>query len=329
MAHTVALAYIGMGKQSAAGATQAPDLFMRWQSAGPLEDIMKVGTYRGGFTRDYEIAVKEAQYHDGKFVTWYYPDTGPALLAYFLGGTDVVTNTGPYTHTFAALATPCSPLPFISFENSMGCDQEIDRTIDCIVDELTLTAKAGGLVTLGVGFRGAKMTAQPSAATPTYGTDRPATFVDATVAFTGIDVDPVDVTDLVLTMKNGSEQVYTLGQVYPRVIQPGAREFDVSFTVFVPDNKLYREVFFGSSSATTGGPAVSYLATLTATLDTSDAGPTRSTVITLNNIELDSAKPNFSSDAKAFMVQAHGKVVLATSSVCSVVAINGRSAAYV
>lgn len=328
MAHTVSLGYVGMGKQSVFGTPVAPTRFMRWQSMGPNADTLKEGFYRGGFTRDLEIAVKEAQYHDGKFTTWLYMDSGPALLAYFLGGTDTVSGGGPYTHTFAA-QTGCPALPYITFENSQGCNQEIDRVQDCIVDQLTLTAKAGGLVTLGVDYQGAKNTAQASASSVTYETTRPATFVDGTVTFTGLDIASVDVVDLMITMKNTSEKVYTLGQVYPRVIQPGAREFDCQFTIFVPNNALYREVFFGSSGATTGGPATSFLTSLVALFDVSDAGPTQNLTITINNIAMEAATPNFDSSAKAFVVKAQGKAVLASSAICGCVAINAISTAYV
>lgn len=328
--HSFALGYIGYNIQSVEGTAVAPVYFSRWQSAGPLEDMMKMGTYRGGYTRDLEVAVKEAQYHNGKFTTWWYPDTGPRLLDYFLGGSDVVSGGGPYTHTFAQASTG-TPLPFITFENSMGYQQEVDRVRDCRVDQLVLTAKAGGLVTLEVDYMGSVVAAQSSPASVTYETTRPATYVDGSLTFVGLDVASVDVTEVKITMKNGSAQIYTIGQVYPAAIQPQAREYQVDFTVFVPNNQLYREVFFGSSGATTGSPATTYLTSLNVTFNTTDGGPTKSCSITINNVEMEAAKPNYDANASAFMIQCTGKAVATNfgSSLCNVVAINSTSGAYI
>ena len=52
---------------------------------------------------------------------------------------------------------------------------------------------------------------------------------------------------------------------------------------------------------------------------------------TINNIEMEAAKPNYDANAAAFMIQCTGKAVATNfgSSLCDVVAINSTSAPFV
>ncbi len=329
MPHSPALAYIGYGKQSVAGTAVAPTRFSRWTAVRDAQEQMRLGYYRDGSTRDIALAIKLATWHDAAFTTWLFPDTGTALLDYFLGGTDVVTGAAdPYQHSFSELSGDLTSLPLITVEHSMGNGLEIDRIKDGIIDQLVLKAVAGNLTTLDVAYKGTGAVAQASASTVTFETDRPAIYADGTLTLTGMDVAPCDVTQVSIDMKNTGEQVYTFCGIAPAVIFPTAREFAVEFTVFVPDNKLYREIFFGSATGTAPVSAPSFLSTLTLKFDLGGT-PDHFVQLSLNNIAMTDAKPTYDANAKAFMLACKGTAVKGTSSICTITSQNAVSAAYV
>lgn len=329
--HRSALAYVGFGKQSVQGTAVSPAKFSRWHTMGPAEDMLKVGTYRPGFSKDLAVALKEGQYHDVTYTGWMYPDSTTALMAYFLGGSDTVTNNSTYyTHVFSE-CNELTDIPYVTVEHSMGTDQEVDRITDSRVDALKISAKAGGLVEVQTQFKGTVNNAQSSLSSVTWETARPATFVDATLTFSTLSVSTSDVTAVTLDWKNTTEQVYTLGSVYPYWMLPTAREFQVQFTVFVPNNDLYREIFFGSSSNTTGSAPLEYESSLTVEFNTTDSGPDQLIQVAIANIEMEAGKPNYSNDAKHFEVACTGKAIRTSLSeaMITVTADNQTATAYI
>lgn len=329
MAHTPSLAYIGFDKEVTSGTAVSPVRFARWSAIREGSEQMRVNYYRDGSTRDNALGIKLATWHNVAFTSWMFPDVSTALLAYFLGGPDTVTGgADPYQHVFSELPD-CTGIPTVTVENSMGCGNEIDRTAGALVDQITIKSKAGDLTSMDYMLMGATSAAQASAATVTFEADRPMTYIDGTLTLTGLDVAPVDVTEVTINMKNGGEQIFTFGQGHPVVIFPTARSFDVDFTVFVPDNKLYREVFYGSAGGTTPSANPAILSNMTLKYDLGGT-PDHFVQLALNNIYMTDAKPTFDANAKAFMVQAKGTLVRPGSgSMVTVTAKNAVSAAYV
>jgi len=330
MAHQPALAYIGFGKQSVAGTAVAPTRFSRWSAVREASEAMRMGYYHDGSSRDATIGLKLATWHDIAYTTWLYPDASTALLNYFLGGADTVTGgADPYKHSFNELSGALTSLPIVSFEHSMGNGLEVDRIKDCLVDQLTLKAVAGNLTTLDVVAKGTGAVAQGSGATVTFETDRPAIYADGTLTLVGVDVAPCDVTQVSIDMKNTGEQIYTFCGISPAVIFPTAREFTLDFTVFVPDNALYRKVFFGSSGATAPVAAPSILTSLQLKFDLGGS-PDHYTQIKLYNIVMSDAKPTYDANAKAFMIQAKGQALKGTNThICEIESQNATASAYV
>lgn len=289
-----------------------------------------MGYYHDGSSRDATLGIKLATWHDIAYTTWLFPDASTALLAYFLGGADTVTGgADPYKHSFSELSGNLTSLPIVSFEHSMGNGIEVDRIKDCLVDQLVLKAVAGNLTTLDVMGKGTGAVAQGSAATVTFETDRPAIYADGTLTLTGLDVAPCDVTQVSIDMKNTGEQIYTFCGIAPNVIFPTAREFAVDFTVFVPDNKLYREVFFNGAGNTTPASTPSFLTSMVLKFDLGGS-PDHYVQFTLNNIVMSDAKPTYDPNAKAFMVQAKGQALKGTNpQIITIESQNAVSAAYV
>lgn len=328
MAHSPSLAYIGFTKETTPGTPVAPTKFARWSAIRDGSEQMRVNYYHDGSTRDNALGIKLATWHNVAFTSWMFPDVTTALLAYFLGGTDAITGAGdPYTHVFSELAS-CTGIPTVTFENSMGCGNQIDRVAGAVVDQISIKAKAGDLTSIDYSIMGATSVAQASAATVSFETDRPATYIDGTLTLSGLDVTPADVTDVTINMKNGAAQIFTFGQANPVVIFPETRSFDVDFTVFVPDNKLYREVFYGGATNTTPAAAPAILSTMTLKFDLGGT-PDHFVQIALANIYMTDAKPTFDANAKAFMVQAKGTLVKPTSgNMVTVTSKNAVATAY-
>lgn len=327
MGYAPSLAYVGFAKQSSQGTAVAPTTFSRWTAMPDAQEHIKPGFYHGGYTRDRAVGVKEQQYHDVKYNGWMYPDSTTALLNFFLGGSDTVTNTSdPWQHAFNEVE---SPLPWVSAEHSMGAGIEVDRVVDCLVDEVTIECKAGGLVTVNHGLLGRYGTPQGSSATVTLETDRPATYGDGTLAFgSGVSVVTADVMGFKLTMKNGSNRGFAIGSINPRITIPGNREVDLEFELFGTDVKPYRDIFYGGDAATAQVAAMTILASFQATFDLGGS-PDHLLKVKVSNIGMYDAKGLIDVNSKPFTWSCKGSFVRTSGNLLQVTASNAASAAYV
>ena len=297
MSHSNSFAYVGFAKQAVAGTAVAPTDFCRWKTvtAGPMQ---KVEARRDGQNRDNAFVVKLGQWHELSWQTYLYPAVSSKLLCYLLGATDVVTGAAdPYSHTGNS-SNGLSQL--LSFEHSMGNGNHIDRIADCYLEEYKVSAKAGAEALLDLKAIGRLTAPQTPGATVTYEADRPFTFIDGSATVTGATVASADVTDIELDIKQTIDQTPTLGAVQPQLL-PGAREVGVTLEVLVPDDKLYRDVWFGGDAGTTVQTTPLTIASLVLLFDLLGT-PDHQLQLTLNNIAGQATKQTYDVNGKPFLV---------------------------
>lgn len=324
-----ALAYIGFSKESTQGTAAAPTTFQRWTGISEAQPKITPDFRRSGYSRDVGTAVKKLQVHDVKYTGWMYCDSTAAFLNFLLGGSDTVTGSGdPYQHTFNEVENPAV---YCSVEHSMGNGLDVARTVDAMPDECEVNCVAGDIVAVTYGWKARYGVPQTSLATVSLETDRPMTYGDGSLSFgSGLTVVTADVTSVKMTFKNGVNQKPAIGAITPRIVVPGARQFDFEFVVIGTTKAPHRDVFYDGDAGTAVVPAITSLATFTPTFDLGGS-PDHQISIQFSNINLFDAKPLYAVNADTFTWTVKGTLVRSSASatMCAVTASNGASAAYV
>lgn len=328
MARSNSFAYIGFAAQSSLGTSVAPVFFPKWKSISELQPKRTIGQYRDGLNRNFSFTAGLKQSYGGKFVTWLTPNVASALIFYALGMTDTVTGGGdPYTHSGLETNVLLTPL---TFEHSMGhvgtSPLDVVRVQDCYISELKITSKGAELVECDVSFEGGPGTPGQAASTVTFDTDRPFEHPDATFTFNAITASTGDVVNWMIDIKNTLDPM-GVPSIQP-VFLPGARQIDVSFDVFPSDDKLWRDIFYGSDAGTTQPIANTEASSLVALWDLAGS-PDHKVTLTCNNVDFSDAKPAFDSAGKPFTVAAKGiNLTKGGTAAVSVASQNARSTAY-
>lgn len=189
---------------------------------------------RGSMVKVYE-QVPTVRHDEYTFTCYYYFDSIPALFRSILGSADVITGSGPYTHSFSVLNS--APLlanqpPTYSFYDYDG--YKVRQIGGCQVDEITIKFTATGLLELTVKVLGQPYTLAGSVASSAFTTTEAAPSWSCTPT-----LNSVVATRLVegeVSLKRGSKPIHTIGGQGPYKIQPGPLEIAGKLTVLNKDD---------------------------------------------------------------------------------------------
>lgn len=300
MALRNALGYVGFGNQAAFGTAVPVDKFVRWQTLDAGQEML-MGVYRSGFRRDPAIAAKMGQFAVVKLNTFLWPDMGGALLCAAMGGADTVVGTTPAVHTFGL--EDCQPIPQ-SWEWSRGedCDGPvlIETAFDALINSLKIQARGEQLVTVDVDVLARTGSRLASPSTVSWEADRPLSFLDGVLTFTGATIDSLDVIDYTLTLNNNVKGRYPIGNFAPRYLAE-ARDITYEGQVLLPNGDLYREVFFGGATGDDPDSTPSYITEIDALFSLGDT-PVHSVQITVENLVIRGDRPSYDVNAGALIM---------------------------
>lgn len=226
----------------------------------------------------------------------------------------VLAVVDPFTHTGAST----NAIPAVmSFEHSMGqapspaTPLEVVRVPDALWSNIKITSAGGKIAVADYSLVGRLGVPGQTAATVAFETDRPATLADATFTFpayvstpgSGFDVATLDVVSFMIDGKLTPDMVQGAGSLAPQQLST-VRETSVEFDVFVPDNKLLREVWYGAPTNTIPITAVQS-GVVTVKWDLAGT-PDHYVQIQMNNLNAESATPTYASDGKAMILKVKG-----------------------
>jgi hypothetical protein len=229
-------------------------------------------------------------------------------------GLVVKSVVDPFTHT--GTSTNAIP-PLISFEHSIGqapapaTPLEVVRTPDGVITDVKLESQGGKLATTQYAIQGRLGVPGQTAASVAFETDRPATLADAAFTFPpyvstpglGFDVATGDVSRVMMDGKLTADNVMLAGTLSPIPVAT-VRETAVEWDVFVPDNKLLREIWYGAPTNTIPITALQG-GQVTAKWDLAGT-PDHFVQITWNNLLAESATPTFDASGKAMILKCKG-----------------------
>lgn len=250
-------AQIGVAKQAARGTLAANPTFAHGLSGGapvtsePTQNMLEVTTGKRAASTMIREIVKNGGGGD-------FPAYIRTLGLYLLGaiGTDTVTGSGPYTHTFTT-----GDLPYLSiFAKGIGADIEAVR--DCKIDELTLKWDGAKPLELSVKTMGTVFS-YPATFTPTTddtGSDAFLVPVGGTfeVDVIGSTLASARVVGGELTIKNnvasvdGSAAVESIDQI------EGIQEHSLKLTIVPDDLAAFRKTITGSANGSAVASSVPY-----------------------------------------------------------------------
>ena len=173
-----------------------------------------------------------------------------SLGLYLLGalGTDSVTGTGPYVHTYAT-----GDLPYLSVF-AKGLDTTIEAIRDCKVDELSIKWEGNQPVTISVKLLGTTFS-YPSTFTATTDETGSESFLVATGGT--FQIDPLGSTlanarviSGELTIKNNVSAIDPAASIEADDVFEGVQEHSLKLTI-VPDSLAeFRKVITGAANGT-------------------------------------------------------------------------------
>ena len=179
-----------------------------------------------------------------------------ALGLYLLGaiGSDVVTGSGPYLHTFAT-----ADLPYLSIFHK-GVDSTIEGIRDCKVDELTLKWDGAKPVMLSVKLMGTVFS-YPATFTSTVDETGSESFlipVGGTFQFDpiGSSLASAVVVGGELTIKNNLETIDPSATVESSDVWEQVQEHSLKLTIVPDDLSAFRKTVTGAGAGTAVSAAV-------------------------------------------------------------------------
>ena len=237
----------GIAKQSAKGTLAANPTFAHGVSGGqqisvePAQSPLEVTSGKRAATN----VIREGVKNGGNIES---PAYLKSLGLYLLGalGTDTVTGTGPYVHTFST-----GDLPYLSLF-SKGIGATIQAIRDCKVDELTLKWDGSKPVELSVKFQG---TVFSYPATFNAGTDESGSesfLVPLGGSFQldtlGSTLVSARVTKGELTIKNNVDTIDPAASIESDDVFEGIQEHELKLTIVPDDLAEFRKVVTGSAN---------------------------------------------------------------------------------
>lgn len=159
-------------------------------------------------------------------------------------------TTGAWTHTF----TPATAGTYLTLVGRWGSTDAVRRFSDVLVNELSLSVDAGGIVTWSADCLGTTELWGVPAVTPTYETNPVANAFGSAVSFDGLGTYRFE-SQSVTIANNLSDDELVIGSRLLDDVTYGAREVTVGGRIKVGNNSpsvtdLYRAAVYGSKTAT-------------------------------------------------------------------------------
>lgn len=245
---------------------------------------------------------------------------------YLLGalGTDAVTGSGPYVHTYAT-----GDLPYLSIFTK-GLDTTIEGIRDCKVDELTLKWDGSKPVDMSVKLMGTVFS-YPSTFTPTTdetGSESFLTPLGGTFSYDPITGTPVSarVVGGEITVKNNIGATDPSSSVEADDVWEGIQEHTLKLTV-IPDSLAdFRKVITGASGGTS---VTSSVPTGSISLTFKENGGTGQLVVTGTKIAFLTAFPDADPKGGAIQIELVGTAVMPSGGTAPLVfALTNGQASY-
>lgn len=246
-------AWLGVAKQSAKGTVNAVPTFRNPFSGGNIAPVRETDRLtETDSARDQGAAYVTTSGVEGT-PEIYVRDAsiGLYLLAGF--GTDTITGTTNFTHTF----TPSnSTLPFLTFFKNVGGPAGLfERYQDCQVTSLTFSAAAGSPLTCAVGVQGViptRLTSDPAGAT-VLESAQVINFNNAAVTLGGAATSLIRSFDF--TIENNITRQQT-DDVVPYDLSAGQREISLGFDMLFENLDEYNKFHYGGISGTVESPTI-------------------------------------------------------------------------
>lgn len=299
-------AVVGVAKQTARGSLAAQPTYAHGLSGGtPInieasQTVLEVTSAK----RVQSTIMREEVKSNSEVQSPAYMKT---LGLWLLGalGTDTVTGTNPYVHTYST-----GDLPYLSvFAKGVGADIQAIR--DCKVDELSLKWDGSKPVELNVKSNGT-VYSYPSTFTPTNDETGSTAFLIPTGGTFQIDVigstlATARVVSGEITIKNNNEQVDTSASIQPADIIEGIQEHNIKLTI-VPDDLLeFRKIITGAGTGTSVSSTVPYGSLSVTFLEN---GGTGQLAITGSKIAYMTSLPDVNTKGGAVQIELAGTAVL-------------------
>ena len=239
----------GIAKQSARGTLAANPTFAHGVSGGqqisvePSQSPLEVTSGKRAATN----VIREGVKNGGSIES---PAYLKSLGLYLLGamGTDTVTGSGPYVHTFTT-----GDLPYLSVF-SKGIGATIQAVRDCKVDELSLKWDGAKPVELSVKVQGTVFSypATFNAATDESGSESFLVPVGGSfqIDTLGNTLVSARVTKGELTIKNNVSTIDPAASIESDDVFEGVQEHEVKLTIVPDDLAEFRKVITGSATGT-------------------------------------------------------------------------------
>jgi hypothetical protein len=239
----------GVAKQSAKGTLASQPTFAHGLKGGrpvSVEPSQKALDVTAGKRAAYNV-YRDKAVNGADLQSLSYMKT---LGLYLLGalGTDTVTGTGPYVHTFAT-----GDLPYLSVF-AKGLDSTIEAVRDCKVDELSLKWQNSDPVELGVKVLGTVFS-YPSTFTPTNDETGSESFLVPVGGTFSVDVlgstlVSARVVGGELSIKNNVEAIDPSAAIEADDVYEGVQEHMLKLTIVPDDLSLFRKTVTNGASGT-------------------------------------------------------------------------------
>lgn len=242
-------AIAGVAKQSAKGTLATNPTFAHGLAGGapisvePNQSALEV---TAGKRAQYNV-VRENVSNGGEVQA---PAYLKSLGLYLLGalGTDTVTGTGPYIHTYAT-----GDLPYLSVF-AKGIDTTIEAIRDCKIDELSLKWDGSKPLELSVKYAGTVFSYPSTFTATTDETGSESFLVPVGGAFT---IDPLGSTLVAarvisgeLTIKNNVSPIDPSSAIEADDVFEGVQEHSLKLTIVPDDLSAFRKVVTGAAAGT-------------------------------------------------------------------------------
>lgn len=269
------------------------------------------------------------------------PITSPTTGVRFAHASSVSVSTvvAPFVHNGSS--TNAIPAP-ISFEHSVGqapspaTPLEVFRTVDGVWSDFKIESQGAKLAAITAAIMGTVSTPGTTPAVVAFTTNRPASHADLAPTFTAYVATPgsgldlaaaANLTGFSYNAKLTLDTVAGAGGLAPVMQLAGVRAGAITFDVAIGDNKLLREIYYGSPSSTT---AITALQTSQLVMKWDLAGsPDYYLQCTFPNVSAETAKPTYDNKGKAEILKVTGVArTVGASPVCSVVASTEYAGSY-
>ena len=312
--------YLGFGYQFAKGTGVRPSTFVRLSGEETISHAQEFNENRSlSADRKIDSITKTVHRIVGTFATYLRPGNGAELLAYCLGADSVSSAGGLYTHTI----TPANTIPWISFERYLD---NVERFIDCKINQIVITGNTGQGVMIEVNFKALDSAIQTAAWTATYQTDEYFMFHDGTYTING--TSNTNLAGFTITINNALEDIPTTSFKLNDLLE-GQFDIEVTYRLkFEASDTLYPAILYGASTTLVD---TLYTGNFTANLDYGSGTSERQCQLAIPYLKVvEESGKHLDPNTKAVYLQVRAKAYnVSGSSIITVTAKNDVSADFV